>query len=50
VECAVNRCDAYYDVLERTQRGSLDVTAWLAWFLDALGRASITLTRRSMRF
>ncbi|WP_175839105.1 Fic family protein [Burkholderia anthina] len=31
--------NAYYDVLERTQRGSLDVTAWLAWFLDALGRA-----------
>ena len=31
--------DAYYDVLERTQRGSLDVTEWLAWFLNALGRA-----------
>ncbi|WP_322084982.1 Fic family protein [Burkholderia sp. BCC1999] len=31
--------NAYYDVLERTQRGSLDVTEWLAWFLDTLGRA-----------
>ncbi len=31
--------NAYYDVLERTQRGSLDVTEWLAWFLNALGRA-----------
>jgi len=31
--------DVYYDVLERTQRGSLDVTEWLAWFLNALGRA-----------
>ncbi|THJ50463.1 Fic family protein [Burkholderia sp. LS-044] len=31
--------NAYYDVLERTQRGSLDVTEWLAWFLTALGRA-----------
>lgn len=30
---------AYYDILERTQKGTLDATAWLAWFLDALGRA-----------
>ena len=30
---------AYYDILERTQRGSLDVTAWLAWFLATLHRA-----------
>jgi Fic family protein len=30
---------AYYDMLERTQKGSLDVTAWLAWFLATLGRA-----------
>lgn len=29
----------YYDVLERTQKGSLDVTGWLAWFLGTLGRA-----------
>ena len=29
----------YYDVLERTQKGSLDVTEWLRWFLDALARA-----------
>lgn len=25
--------DEYYDVLERTQRGGLDVTTWLVWFL-----------------
>ncbi|WP_295540897.1 Fic family protein [uncultured Pseudacidovorax sp.] len=31
--------NAYYDILERTQKGSLDVTGWLAWFLAALGRA-----------
>ena len=31
--------NAYYDILERTQKGSLDVTEWLAWFLDALHRA-----------
>jgi Fic family protein len=30
---------AYYQILERTQRGSLDVTAWLAWFLNALQHA-----------
>jgi Fic family protein len=29
----------YYDILERTQKGSLDVTGWLAWFLGTLGRA-----------
>lgn len=30
---------AYYDILERTQRGNLDVTGWLAWFIRALRRA-----------
>lgn len=30
---------AYYDMLERTQRGTLDVTEWLLWFLDCLSRA-----------
>jgi Fic family protein len=30
---------AYYDILEQTQRGSLDVTAWLTWFLHTLHRA-----------
>jgi Fic family protein len=30
---------AYYDILERTQKKSLDVTEWLAWFLDTLHRA-----------
>ena len=29
----------YYEVLERTQKGSLDVTGWLSWFLGTLGRA-----------
>ena len=29
----------YYDILERTQKGSLDVTPWMEWFLDCLGRA-----------
>ena len=29
----------YYLQLERAQRGDLDVTAWLEWFLGCLGRA-----------
>ena len=30
---------AYYDILEATQKGDLDVTPWLQWFLDCLDRA-----------
>ena len=30
---------AYYEILERTQKGSLDVTAWLLWFLQMLEEA-----------
>ena len=29
----------YYEVLERTQKGTLDATGWLLWFLGTLGRA-----------
>lgn len=29
----------YYDILERTQKGGLDITPWCAWFLGCLGRA-----------
>ena len=29
----------YYQILESTQRGGLDVTEWLVWFLDCLERA-----------
>lgn len=29
----------YYEMLERTQKGELDVTAWMEWFLGCLGRA-----------
>ena len=29
----------YYNVLEATQKGDLDVTNWLVWFLGCLGRA-----------
>lgn len=38
---------AYYEILERTQKGSLDITEWLEWFLlrlsDALHDSEITL-------
>jgi Fic family protein len=30
---------AYYEILERTQKGNMDVTEWLAWFLDTLHQA-----------
>lgn len=30
---------AYYEILERTQKQSMDVTEWLAWFLATLRRA-----------
>ncbi len=30
---------AYYDILESTQKGNLDITRWLKWFLGCLDRA-----------
>jgi Fic family protein len=30
---------AYYEILERTQKGTLDITPWMEWFLDCLDRA-----------
>ncbi len=31
--------DAYYGILEQTQKGTLDVTPWMEWFLGCLGAA-----------
>ena len=28
--------NSYYDILEKTQKGSLDITDWLEWFLNCL--------------
>ena len=28
--------NSYYDILEKTQKGSLDITKWLEWFLNCL--------------
>lgn len=32
--------NGYYQILESTQRGGLDVTAWLHWFLDQVAAAA----------
>ena len=29
----------YYDALERTQKGAIDITGWICWFLGCLDRA-----------
>jgi Fic family protein len=31
--------NAYYTILEKTQKGSIDITDWLEWFLGCLDRA-----------
>jgi Fic family protein len=31
--------NAYYEILEKTQKGTLDITPWMEWFLGCLGRA-----------
>ncbi len=28
--------NAYYEILEQTQRGGMDITAWVIWFLETL--------------
>jgi Fic family protein len=30
---------AYYSILEEAQKGTLDITPWMEWFLRCLGRA-----------
>lgn len=41
--------DAYYDALERTSSGGMDITPWLLWFLDqvdaAIGSSQSLVTR-----
>lgn len=34
--------NAYYEILEKTQRGTLDITGWLVWFMECLHRAILT--------
>jgi Fic family protein len=48
--------NAYYDILEKTQKGTLDVTPWIEWFLGCLGRAldatetTLAIVLRKARF
>jgi Fic family protein len=39
---------AYYDILEQTQNGTMDITPWMEWFLACLGRA-ITNAQETLR-
>lgn len=36
----------YYEVLEKTQKGSLDITEWLFWYLNCLDRALNTTDKQ----
>jgi Fic family protein len=37
---AINsRKQSYYEILERTQQGTLDITKWLVWFLETFNHA-----------
>ena len=38
----------YYEILEKTQKGNLDITDWLEWFLDCLEDALLN-TEKSIR-
>jgi Fic family protein len=52
----LERRSSYYDVLEQSQKGNTDITAWLVWFLDTLAAslrqvlADIEQTLQKTRF
>jgi Fic family protein len=39
--------NVYYEILEKTQKGNLDITKWLLWFIACLERA-ITLSEENL--
>ena len=39
----------YYEILEQTQKGTLDITEWLHWFFSALHRAIVDAGKKSER-
>ena len=47
---------AYYNILEETQKGTLDITRWIEWFLGCLDRAfastdeTLTVVLRKAKF
>ena len=40
------RRNEYYDILQKSQRSSLDITPWLSWFLSVLSDAMLQGQRR----
>ncbi|MGZ3921589.1 MAG: Fic family protein [Bacteroidia bacterium] len=40
--------NAYYEILEKTQKGKLDVTGWMLWYLNCLDR-SLNTTDKSLQ-
>ena len=42
-----NERNGYYSILEKTQKGSVDITEWLEWFLTCLDR-SISATDQTL--
>ncbi|WP_223256132.1 Fic family protein [Flavobacterium laiguense] len=34
--CQLKQNKSYYTILERTQKGELDITEWIIWFLECL--------------
>lgn len=48
----MRQCKNYYDVLEKAQHGSMDVTQWIIWFLSALKESittALNTTDRTLR-
>jgi Fic family protein len=39
--------NGYYEILEKTQKGSLDITGWMEWFLQCLDRG-LTATETTL--
>jgi Fic family protein len=39
--------NVYYDILEKTQKGDLDITKWFLWFIECLDRA-ISLSEENL--
>ncbi len=36
--CILANRKSYYEILEKTQKGDVDITAWLVWFFDILNK------------
>lgn len=45
----LNKRKSYYEILEATQKGDSDITAWLLWFLQALNESLEQTLKRIQR-